>query len=144
MLMNATRMQTHILNTMVEIYRHIGDKVQHRKEIRDAKRVFRQIMLCDCAERDWLVWYIYVEREFGTYKNYLLRFDSPDMWTGAVGAFVTSKHKLFVPRNTTETGGWLPFTKKIRDEIGDSEEWFQSKKEFMGQVNIVASNNLTL
>ncbi len=175
MAMNAKRMQTHILHAVVETYRHVRDKVEYRRQIRNAKKVFRQIMLCDCAERDWLVWYIYVERKLDKYKNYRMTTDRSHSWTDVVAASIVKDHKLFDARNKDEKGNKLFFVsydeyflfemfnfkneldslldegpglrqelEKVREEVGDSGESFRSKKKFMEEVNLVASDDLTL
>jgi hypothetical protein len=174
MFMNATHMQNHALDAVRKGYEYARAKIVQRLKIRNAKKAFEKIMLCNCAERDWLVWYMFVERKTGMFINYLMRSDSGS-WTDSVASWITKNYELFEARNRDEDGKPMAFTstyklflfenfnlkselstlldkhpnlreelREIRAAVGESRETCKSEKTLMAQLDRAARDDFTL
>ena len=172
MIMNATRSQDYLLLAVGGAYRHVRSSAKHYWEIKRARKAFKKIMSCDCVERDWLVWYMYVERESPKFINYRMRTDSSHSWADVVASYMVTEQGVFEARNKNSDGkklffssdyfflyekfdfknelrlilkehpGLRPELQQIREEVKGSKEAFLSKKGYAKDANIVITDEL--
>jgi hypothetical protein len=141
LLMNAVGVQKQIWPFLKDSYNFVANRTWRRPSKRLVRKTFRKIMLEDCAERDWFVWYLYVQQDWVTFKNrrgdpYRLEFP-PGSWTGWLGSSLISEHKMFVQRKDSPLGKFLP--------TGSSTSFFFFETiDFMKELVRLADEHPTL